>query len=522
MYELSSCLWVPRAEFSDATRKQLTVKVFRLDGSHETVQAFRTDRRGYIGIPRAFAMKSIAISGYTDKRSSGSAVSFRKEVSLRDYQVPFVAAMMAATELHTDFIAEAATGKGKTVCALDVIQRRGRTAFVVVDQDNLKDQWVERATEHLGMRPDEIGIVQGDRADWQGKSLVICMIQTLVQRTFSREFYAAAGTVVFDESHTTGAVTFSQVLMQFSAEVRFGVSATPDRTDALSRVIEHNLGGVQAALYDKPEPSLVYVAESCGVYSYSCNAAKMSGRYLNEIASDGLRNLKIAESVMWLYGTGRDVLVIGDRVGHLCSLMALCKTMGLPEEHAGLYAKSREVYQYEKDPRPSRKPEGYVRGTEYTPLRFACVQKTIKKPELQRVKESARVIFATYGIMAKGVDIPRLSGGVDATPRAAATQVHGRTLRVAPGKLTPIWITFEDCNSFRSLHQLHERLSDYTNSNAEVFIWNPRKGRKRMEVRTYQSELKSRIRDLRQSQTTMRLDGNNTLTIPSMQISSDD
>ena len=114
------------------------------------------------------------------------------------------------------------------------------------------------------------------------------------------------------------------------------------------------------------------------------------------------------------------------------------------------------------------------------------VQKTIPKVRREHAKENARVIFATYGIIAKGVDIPRLSGGVDATPRAKAAQLLGRTLRILPGKIRPIWITIADMNSFRSLFQLLCRVRDYITSNAEIFIWHPKKGRKPQEASNYQ------------------------------------
>jgi hypothetical protein len=240
----------------------------------------------------------------------------------------------------------------------------------------------------------------------------------------------------------------------------------------------------------------------------------MASRFISEIADDGRRNLLLAKAIKWLYDSGRDTLVISDRVEQLCSLKALCEVIGLPERDLGIYAKMETVWVYEKNPRPARLPDGYVKGTEYTPIRLSLVQKTKRRQDREAVKESSRVVFATYGIMSKGVDIPRLSGGIDVTPRREATQTIGRILRTAPGKLRPIWITVADTNSFRALFQLCGRIDDYTESNAEVYLWENGKGRKPINATDMQDELRDRVLLLRRSRIVTALDGNNTLLTP--------
>lgn len=517
--EYSNCLWLPKERFTPDIRDELTLNVFKLDGTTETVECFRRDRRGYVGVPRVFGwgLKSISLEDLDIQTSSGFEVSFPQKVKLRDYQKPFVADMLRVQEDYPDFVAKAATGKGKTVMGLAFAQALGRSTVVVVDQENLMDQWVERIHQHLGLLPTEVGIVQGKRADWEGKPIVICMIHTLVRKQMPEEFYDNFGTAIFDECHTAGAPTFSRALMMFSAEVRVGLSATPKRKDALQKMVSWNLGEVAVELEAELGRSAVYVLESEGVYSWRSNNSKMTGAFVSEIAADGRRNLALAEATRWLYETGRDVLVIGDRVEHLCSLMALTEALGVPAEDMGMYAKARTVPVYEKDPRPPRRPEGWVRGTAYTPVRLVLAQKTIPKKVREAVLENARIVYATYGVMAKGVDAPRLSAGVDATPRSEATQVLGRLLRTMGGKLKPIWVTLADVNSFRSLYQLTKRLSDYESSNAEIFLWDPMRGRKRLDTKAYRKELESRISLLRQSQIITSLDGNSTLVTPSTQ-----
>ena len=314
--------------------------------------------------------------------------------------------------------------------------------------------------------------------------------------------------MIFDESHSVGAPTFSRALMQFPARLRLGLSATPDRKDALQKLIAWNLGPVRAFLTSELPHSKIYVMESDSVYSYQSNVSKMTGMFVNEVSDDGRRNLRIVEAVLWLYERGRDVLVISDRVEHLHSLMSMCYFAGVADYDMGMYSRCRIVLQYEKDPKPKSRPDGWEKGTEYTPVHLVAAQKRIPKAELDRVQTSARIIFATYGFMSKGVDIPRLSAGIDATPRSAATQVHGRILRVLPGKPTPIWVTIRDVNSYRAEYQLLQRIREYVQGNAEVYLWRPEKGRKRLDHRETIRELQESIKYLQDRRITKALDGN--------------
>lgn len=520
MIELSNCLWVPRSHFLETEvaqlRKKLTAKVYLLDNTTQEVCALREDREGYLGLPRSEGVKLVSADApIADLRSSGYPVSFSKRPTLRAEQAPVVADIVAACQELGDFIVHAATGKGKTVMGLAAIAIRGRTAAVVVDQENLLLQWIKRCEEHLGLHPDEIGIVRGRKVDYRGKKIVICMVQSIIRKTLPPDFAESFGTVIFDESHVAGAYTYSRALSMFSAEARFGLSATPNRRDAFAKLIVWHMGEVEVSLAAKHDQSSIYLLENPHTtVSHSANHSKMASRYISELAESPRRNLLIAEAILWLYRSGREVLAIGDRVEQLVSLRYLCAALGLPLEDSGLYCKTATVWVYEKDPRPARKPVGYVRGTKYTPIRLSLVQKTLKLAERARAEENSRVIFSTYGILSKGADIPRLSSGIDVTPRREATQTLGRTLRPKAGKLRPIWVTIADINSFRALFQLRERITDYVDSNAEVYLWNMEKGKKLLDPEEYRAELGDEISWLRRCKIVTAQDGNNTLLTP--------
>ena len=525
--EISSCVWLP-LDLLDGRelarlKKELTASYLPMGGGKEDVvlvEGYRTDRRGYIGLPRSFGIVYADTHGIEleDRTSRGRKAILPGKIALRDYQEPFTEELMALARDEYDIVAQAATGKGKTTLALKVVQNLQSNAIIVVDQDNLKEQWIERAVQQFGVPRDRIGVVQGKECEYVGKDLVIAMVQTLVQKKFPQPFYEYFGIAIFDECHVFCAPTFSRALMMFSSTLRLGVSATVKRGDSLQGLIHWNLGAIGANLEHKHGKSRVYYVENESVYSWYANTSPKTGRYLQEISEDSQRNALLAEIVQYLYGTGRDTLVISERIEQLEGIMAYCALAGVPTQDMGLYTGYRSVWCFEKDPTPKRRPPEWEKGTAYTPVRYALVRKRIPKKELERVKEESRILFATYGMFAKGVDVPRLSAGVDCTPRSKAQQVHGRILRDMEGKKTPIWVTIRDVNSHRAEYQFGLRLQDYVKDNAEIYKWETDRGVLRADVAELKRNVSQNVSFLKACRYTTTIDGHGTILTPNSRI----
>lgn len=466
----------------EALKKVLTVQ-FKPMGEEEAreIEAFRVGG-GYIRVPRQFGIDFCERSGidYKDCTSVGVPIVFPRVPSLREYQVEPLKRVEDCFEYHCDTIFRAHTGWGKSIGVLTVAARLGVSTLIIVDQENLKEQWYGVLMDRFGFKAEEIGIIQGKKCSYEGKAVTIAMVQTLSQKRFAQKLYDAFGFVVVDECHVIGAPTFSSVLLDFSATYRMGVSATPKRRDALQKLIDYNLGPVRVYVDDEHDPSAVYIATHPTVYSAYANKAPKIGRFINEVTGDGSRNLLVAESAAYLHDTGRDILVLSDRVEHLHHLKSLCYYLGIPDDEMGVYAGYTLEYRYAKDPTPIRRPPGLTKhagdddtkaGFYYTPVVLKLISKKSRKKDLDQVKTTARIIWSTYGKFSKGVDEPRLCGGVDASPRSRSEQVQGRILRKVDGKLRPIWLTYEDTSSYRSLFGLASRLSDYIKNNSMVSRW---------------------------------------------------
>jgi len=475
-----------------------------------------------IGIPRDYARR-VGIPPHQDEVAFGMMLpgNILKPVQLRDEQIPFVDALeeICLDALHgrtpcEDIRAEAATGKGKTVMALELCRRLQTTTLIIVDQEFLRDQWIERATDLFQVPEEEIGLVQGKVEDWENKSIVIGMIQSLYNRDMPEEFWMYFGMAIFDESHTVGAMQFSQILNDIPAVIRLGVSATSERADELEKVLDYSLGPVRVVLEAQHSASTVrYVKYRGNSYSWYANTSPKTGRYISEVAEDGLRSVLISRILKSMWVDQRHVLGVSDRVEHCEDMAELLVSLGVPRSDIGVITGFRTKFAYAKDDKPKRKPEGYVRGTKYTPIKIQRIRKRTKAAELNEAKDNARVILATYGKFEKGVDVPRLDAGIDMTPRSKAQQLHGRILREGAGKRVPVWVTIRDVKSYRAEHQFASRVTEYVKSNAEVYEWVLGKRPVKVDATQLAAQAHQSARRMKEGKITTKRDGNFTVVM---------
>lgn len=467
-----------------------------------------------VWVPRDYGVSVCAATAPPYER--GAEIPYDIEpIQLRDYQEPWVSDICRCFQDHHDVIAKAGVGKGKTVMSLEVARRQGLVPLILVDQDFLKTQWIERAMEFYGIEEDDIGIVQGPKCDYEGKTIVVGMIQSLYQKEYDPELYEHFGLVILDEVHTVGAPQFSRVLGQFGARYRLGVSATPNRPDALNKVLRSHLGPVRVTLESEHEASQVRIIEydDCPAGWYA-TITKKEGRFISEVSEDTDRNLMIADVIRRMWEDGRQMLIIGGRIMQLEGLIEMAVAMGVNRDDCGLVTGTESVWKYIKDPTPVLPPIGWDGEVVYTPVKLGVCSKTIKKKELELRKNTKQLIFSTYGMFMKGVDVPRLDAGMDVTPRSRSQQVHGRILRTQEGKATPIWVTIRDRVNYRCEFQLMNRLAEYADNNAEVYLWRPDKGLKQQDVAELRRKLRQRVARLQEAKILMRRDGRNIVLIP--------
>lgn len=414
-------LYIPIAAVRDLGEltEELTVKprTFRKKGEAKPppkrIPVFSRARKGYIGVPIDWGFSYLPDSvPIEDNTSRGFKITAPRMPDPTHPRAPkgqgkFIKALHNACLLNHTVLAVAGTGTGKTVTALAVGLMLGRTMVVCVHLRELVKQWRDEIKDKLGLKDSDIGYVQGAKCDYKGKKIVIAMMPSLAQRRYSSEFYSYFGMAIWDEVHKVGTTMLSKTLGLFNAAVKVALTATEVRRDGGHEIYMKYFGGVRVRSMQKPMPMdyipVPYKAKG-KIWGKSREALVMC------ISRDKTRNRMCAYYLNRMYQEGRAVLALGERIEHVEAVLRILeKVYRIPDEHIGQFTNQH-----------ADEVTGKRRKTSAEYLAW--------------VKEHAEVIGATYGMMTEGVDIPRLSGGVDISPRAMAKQAVGRIRRTLPGK----------------------------------------------------------------------------------------
>lgn len=456
MLYVSSWLYVPLRLLgapAAVIERELTIRPVSLSTDSvppEPIPMFDNSVPGYLGVPIDWGLRRYGNLQIEDRTSMGRRIRVPKipdpyHAKASEGQADFMAELLAVSQTCYAFLAKAGTGTGKTVSALWLAAMRGRSTLIVVHSTALLKQWTDEIHDKLGVPRDQIGVIRQDKCQYK-KPFVVALVHTIVRRDYPEEVTDAFGTVIYDEVHRMGAASFSQSIGMFTAQVKLAMTATENRKDKADKVYFWYFGA----------PSVLAEAKAlaCQVKVLKHKCMKPFGEGARAIAlkcleSDKQRNQKILKLVAELYDIGRYVLVIGDSIRHLQTLLYALYSSGIPMEHMGMFTGS--YY-----------PATVVGGK----TKFSEKSKPIKQDELTRIKEDPEVciVFATYGSFKEGVDIPRLDAGVDVTPRTEGVQVLGRIRRKHKNKPMPIWYTIDDVAFEMFKRYTKARVKDYLSS----------------------------------------------------------
>ena len=264
--------------------------------------------------------------------------------------------------------------------------------------------------------------------------------------------YFANG-ILAHNCHRLAAETFSDSGCVFPAKIRLGLSATPERSDGKESLIEAHIGPVKIIADGDPlkfkvlryksnwECPRVPVREGGKTrYVRIKHSAGKCGHITNMIAGFRQDHEVVAGWVKKAYAKDRYTVVFSDRIAHLQKLMDACRHAGVPGKDMGLYVAATEV-------------DGK--------------KKTMTRAQ-KEVSSGKRVIFASWGAMKEGTNLPWLDTCIFATPRSDVKQAVGRILREYEGKKFPTVfdLVHNDSGVFRGYAD--KRLSYYADKKAVV------------------------------------------------------
>jgi len=199
--------------------------------------------RGALGVLRgALLQAGVEVDFDTSgvvTRSPGARTWDEIDVTLRDYQIEAVEAMCARVQ----GVVRMPCGAGKTTTGAAALLRTGEPGLVLVHTRDIRDQWIATFERLSGRTPR---LVSGDEEGLRPlaeREVAIATVQTLSRA--GREalpLLRSAGALLTDEAHHVPAETWASIASQVPARFRWGLTATPERSDGLTFVLSHLIG----------------------------------------------------------------------------------------------------------------------------------------------------------------------------------------------------------------------------------------------------------------------------------------
>lgn len=449
---ISSHVFIPKKELRNYRKAKESLTVVR-KFSHEKFILYDDEHLlpGYFGVPvYHFGNLERIADKVIDKRTCGYLTNYRFIAKLREGQKPVVALFSYRVAIgQTGFILEAPPGFGKTVCILNMLQKLGVTALIVVPKKDLVQQWINRIAEHTDIPKEKIGIASEGKVKYTGCKIVVGLVHTLALNRGGADFRKYFGAVVYDEvDRSMPPVTFAPVATLFPCLYRIGASAVLQRQDGLEVIFEKHLEQVRLRGSDtgrmKPKVLLHRFLGDSGAIWKGSRALNRRGMLLSKLAKNVARNALISRYVHLIWKSGRRLVVISDRTEQLVSLRLLCNKMKhIPFSRMGYYA-------------------------DKVPIGSNGKKVQISKRELESNAKNKDILFATYGMMALGTDIKDLAGIIFATPQSEIKQAKGRIERVCANKKKPIVIDFIDVQYPDAVRWASKRIQQYKVENLSI------------------------------------------------------
>jgi superfamily II DNA or RNA helicase len=284
-----------------------------------------------------------------------------------------------------------------TVMALKIISELKKKTLILVHKEFLMNQWIERINEFLPSA--RVGKIQGSIYEVDGNDIVIGMIQTMYSRDFPSNAFKSFGLTIIDEVHRIGSEEFSKTLLKTITPYMLGISATVERKDGLTRILNMFIGEkiyseersdedpvcVRGIVFNSPDPEFNET-----IYDWKGNTQFSS--MITKICSFGPRSDFIIQIL-------KDLILEN------------------PENQIMVLAHNRSLltYLYEAIHHHQITSCGYYIGG-------------MKESQLKET-ETKQIVLATYAMAAEALDIKTLSTLVMVTPKTDIEQSVGRILR---------------------------------------------------------------------------------------------
>lgn len=403
---------------SPEIKKELTVRP-QVDSEYgfppPPFKVFKTTKSG-ICVPRFYGYEKFG-EPEKDMRPEPSRMDVEFKGELRDATHQNTAFNKAIEVGHG--VLSLPCGYGKTTVALKIAQHLGLRTMIIVHKEFLATQWRERIKEFCPNAT--IGIVQQNKIEIEN-DFVIAMLQSLSMKEYTFNDFDSIGTVIVDEAHHICAKVFSQSLFKICPKHIYGLSATPDRKDGLTKVLHWFMGPTFFSVERKNQSQVEVfpIPFDCKEYNNPppCNrTGKLSlPTMITMLVENNKRNELLKKLIKKIKKEKREILVLSDRRLH-------CEMLHSEFQDSGLYMGGMS----EKD-----------------------LEESSKKS----------LIFATFSQAHEGLDIPKLDTVILSTPKSDIKQSIGRILRETKGKKNQphIYDIMDSWSIFHAMYKKRQRV----------------------------------------------------------------
>jgi superfamily II DNA or RNA helicase len=277
---------------------------------------------------------------------------------------------IACLQKYDSAICVAPPGFGKTLIGAKMIEQRQACTLVIVNKNMLLNQWIERFVDYFNIAKKEVGYLGKGNNRLNGQ-LDVATMQSLKNQPEVVLNYAL---VIVDECHHIPAVTFEQIIKNFSGKYILGLSATPKRKDGLEPILYQQLGQVayefKKAKTRVNEVKIVHTQFECSLDNYA--------NIITQLCNNKQRNELIVDEI--IRNQERSILVLTDRLEHISELEKIL---------------------------------------EQKQIQFLSVHGALnKKEQVEKMQEvaQAKLILATTSFFGEGIDFPHLNTILFATP----------------------------------------------------------------------------------------------------------
>lgn len=366
------------------------------------------ETKNRITIPRFYGIKHFGFPTVITMKSKKIKVNFKG--SLRENQVDIVNKSIDYITKNNGGILSLPCGFGKTTISLYILCQLKLKTLVLVHKTFLLDQWIERIKTFTNAT---VGIIQRNKINVNA-DIVVGMIDSISMRDYDDDIFKHFGFVIYDEVHHLGSRVFSKTLQKTGAQYMLGLSATPYRSDGLTKILYWYIGEI----FHKTT-----TAKNKKVYVKFINYKTKNSLFVEKKRwfKDGIKpNIPVMIS---------NLTKIPERTNHLVdiiyTLLTVCpdrKIIILSDRIQHLKDMKIEVdKKIELDVKNGLKDENECKTFFYIG--------EMKQKERKEAETEGDILFASFSMAKEALDIERLNTVIFTTPQKDVIQAMGRIMR---------------------------------------------------------------------------------------------